>query len=204
MTLYILRHGETEFNLLGIVQGSGVDTELNGTGHEQARAFFDTYQDIDFQLVVTSELQRTHQTVRQFIEKDIPWIRCADINEISWGDHEGLPGTPERTLLYNAMIREWQGGNLHASLPNGETAAELAGRVGRFIEWIKTRTEQHILIATHGRTMRCLITLLKGLEPGTMEQVPHANTGLYVVRYQQNAFVLEVENDTRHLESITV
>ena len=204
MTLYILRHGETEFNRLGIVQGSGVDTELNDTGREQARAFYETYQEIDFQLVVTSELRRTHQTVRQFLEKNIPWIRTPDINEISWGEHEGLPATPARTMVYQWMVSEWQQGNLDASLPKGETAAELTNRVGRFIEWIKTRPEKQILVATHGRTLRCLVTLLKGLEPAQMEHTPHANTGLYVVRYQDDAFVVELENDTSHLESIAV
>lgn len=204
MTLYILRHGETEYNRLGIVQGSGVDTDLNHAGHSQALAFYRTYKDIDFQLVVTSELKRTHQTVRYFIERDIPWIRTADINEISWGAHEGRVSTPERIALYNRMIAEWKKGNLDASLPEGETARQLGQRVGRFIEWIRTRPEKHILVATHGRTLRCLITLLKGCEPAEMERVPHANTGLYVVHFQDDTIIFETENDTSHLESIAV
>ncbi|MBV6438673.1 MAG: histidine phosphatase family protein [Haliscomenobacteraceae bacterium CHB4] len=199
MTLYILRHGETEYNRLGIVQGSGVDTELNDTGHEQARAFFENYQEVDFQLIVTSLLQRTHQTVRRFIEKEIPWIQTSEINEISWGDHEGQPATPERTIVYQHMINEWRKGNLDASLPNGETARQLAERVGRFVEWLKTRPAEKMLVATHGRTMRCLIAMLKGLKIEEMEGVPHANTGLYVIHFQNDEFVFERENDTSHL-----
>ncbi|GAB4492227.1 MAG: histidine phosphatase family protein [Saprospiraceae bacterium] len=204
MTLYILRHGETEFNRLGIVQGSGVDTDLNETGREQARAFFETYQEIDFQLVVTSKLRRTHQTVARFLEKKIPWIATEDINEISWGDHEGKPGTPERIAVYHRMIGEWKNGNLDASLPNGETARQLRHRVERFIEWLKTRPEKRILVATHGRTMRCLVTMLKGLEPADMEDVPHANTGLYVIHFQNGEFVFERENDTSHLTELAL
>jgi probable phosphoglycerate mutase len=181
MTLYILRHGETDFNRRGIVQGSGVDTDLNETGREQARAFFETYQEIDFQLVVTSKLRRTHQTVAGFLEKETPWIQTSDLDEISWGDHEGQPGARERIAVYEWMISEWQRGNLDASLPNGETARQLFERVGRFIEWLKTRPEQRILVATHGRTMRCLIALLKSWELEEMEQVAHSNTGLYVI-----------------------
>lgn len=199
MTLYILRHGETDFNRLGIVQGSGVDTDLNETGREQARAFFETYQEIDFQLVVTSKLRRTHQTVHHFLEKEIPWVQTADINEISWGDHEGQPATPERTAVFHWMLREWQNGNLDAAMPNGETARQLVDRVGRFVEWLKTRPEQRILVATHGRALRCLVTMLKGLGPADMEGVSHANTGLYVIHFQNDEFVFEVENDTSHL-----
>lgn len=204
MTLYILRHGETEYNRLGIVQGSGVDTDLNTTGIEQALAFHEAHGDIDFQLIVTSKLKRTHQTVRPFIEKNIPWIQTADINEISWGAHEGLASTPERIALYKRMISEWEAGNLDASLPLGETARQLSERVGRFIEWIKTRPEQRILIATHGRTMRCLIALLKGQNMASMETVPHSNTGLYVIHIQDGRYVFETENDISHLVTTVI
>ncbi|MBK8195858.1 MAG: histidine phosphatase family protein [Lewinellaceae bacterium] len=199
MTLYILRHGETELNRQNIVQGSGVDAELNETGRKQARAFFEAYGSINFELVVTSKLIRTHQTVSHFLEREIPWIQTPDINEISWGEHEGHPSTPERIAVYKRMIQEWQSGNLHASLPSGETAHQLRERVARFVDWLKTRTEQRILIATHGRTMRCLITLLKNMGPADMEGVPHANTGLYVIHLRDGQFVFERENDISHL-----
>jgi probable phosphoglycerate mutase len=204
MTLYILRHGETDFNRLGIVQGSGVDTELNETGREQARAFFDTYQEIDFQLVVTSKLRRTHQTVQGFIDKKIPWVQIGNLNEISWGDHEGQPATPERSAVFQRMLQEWKSGNLDAAMPNGETARQLGERVAHFIEWLKNRPEKRILVATHGRTMRCLVTMLKGLGPADMEGVPHSNTGLYVIHFQNDEFVFELENDTSHLMNIAV
>jgi len=204
MTLYILRHGETDFNRLGIVQGSGVDTDLNETGREQARAFFETYQEIDFQLVVTSKLRRTHQTVRHFLEKEIPWIQTPDINEISWGDHEGKPGTPDRIADFRNTIEHWKSGNLDASLPNGESARQLQNRLTRFVEWLKIRPEKRILVATHGRTMRCLVTMLKGLGPADMEDVPHSNTGLYVIHFQNGEFIFEMENDTSHLMNIAI
>ena len=47
-TIYLIRHGETEFNRMGIVQGSGIDSDLNETGILQARAFFETYRHITF------------------------------------------------------------------------------------------------------------------------------------------------------------
>ena len=47
-TIYFIRHGQTELNRLNIVQGSGVDSELNDFGRHQARAFYDYYQDSEF------------------------------------------------------------------------------------------------------------------------------------------------------------
>jgi len=204
MTIHILRHGETEFNRLGIVQGSGVDTSLNDIGQEQASAFFDHYGDLDFQLVVTSHLQRTHQTVARFIEKGMPWVKTPDLNEISWGEHEGLVSTPERVALYDEMIGEWKRGNFDAALPGGETARQLGERLTRFVKWLQTRPADRILICTHGRTMRALVSLMKGIPLSAMEGVRHANTGCYIARLEEGNFIFELENSTKHLENLIV
>lgn len=199
MTLYILRHGQTELNRLGIVQGSGVDADLNNTGYQQARAFFERHQHVDFELVVTSRLRRTHQTVQHFLERNIPWIQTEDINEISWGIHEGQPQSHEQNIRYHAMIAAWQAGNLDAAIDEGESARQLLERIERFVNWLHTRNERRILVATHGRALRCLITCLKGLPPTAMEDMEHSNTGLYLVHRRDGNWHFELENDTSHL-----
>lgn len=199
--MYILRHGQTELNRLGIVQGSGMDTDLNEMGYAQARAFHEMHQHIDFELVVTSKLRRTHQTVQQFLERDIPWEQTSDINEISWGIHEGQAQSPEQNERYFRMIDAWKSGNLDASIELGESANQLMERIDRFIDWIKKRSERRILVATHGRAIRCLITRLKGLPPTAMEDMEHSNTGLYVAHLQADGtWKFELENDTSHLK----
>ncbi|MFN0034440.1 MAG: histidine phosphatase family protein [Saprospiraceae bacterium] len=200
MTLYILRHGQTELNRLNIVQGSGVDSELNDMGYTQAKAFYEAHQHIDFELVITSKLRRTHQTVQGFLDKKIPWEQTADINEICWGIHEGQRQSPEQNERYHTMIAEWQSGNLDAAIAEGESARQLLERIERFVDWVKTRPEKRILVATHGRAMRCLITSLKGLPPTAMEGMEHSNTGLYVAHLQPDGtWLFELENDTSHL-----
>lgn len=200
MQIHILRHGETAYNKLGIVQGSGVDTDLNSTGREQAQAFFDHYKHISFDLVVTSALKRTHQTVAPFIEAGIPWIQTPDINEIGWGEHEGVRSTPETTAVYDEMIAEWRKGNFHAALPGGETAHNLGQRLERFINWLHTRPAERLLVCTHGRTIRAMITLLKGRSLSQMEDTAHSNTGCYKIRLENGRFEFELENNTDHLK----
>ena len=46
--LYIIRHGETELNRLGIVQGRGINSDLNDTGRAQAEAFYQYYKETKF------------------------------------------------------------------------------------------------------------------------------------------------------------
>ncbi len=56
--IYIVRHGQTNFNLQGIVQGSGVDSSLNAMGRAQAAAFFKAYQSVAFDKIYTSTLKK--------------------------------------------------------------------------------------------------------------------------------------------------
>lgn len=199
MRVYILRHAETDFNLQGIVQGSSVNTDINEKGQLQSKAFYEHYAHIPFELVITSALKRTHQTVHSFIKQGIPWHQTPDINEISWGMNEGKPTTPEWRAIWEEVRDHWNAGRLEARMPGGESARELNDRLLRFIDWLSQRQEKKILICTHGRAMRGLVTLLKGVTLADMEGVPHVNTGCYVAEFRGDRFHFEVENDVTHL-----
>ncbi len=199
-TIYFIRHGQTEMNRLKIVQGSGVDSDLNEFGRMQAQAFFDFYKNHDFELVISSALKRTIQTVEPFLYKKIPFESWAEINEINWGIHEGRKAEPWMIESYNKMVGQWAIGNFDASLKDGESARQLADRIGLFLENIKKRTEKSILVCTHGRTLRCLMCLVKGQHLREMESYTHSNTGLFKVHWKSRKFIVELENDTSHLK----
>ena len=201
-TIYFIRHGQTELNRLNIVQGSGVDSELNDFGRHQARAFYDYYQDLNFDLIITSALKRTLQTVEPFFNQNIPHESWSEINEINWGIHEGKPSEPWMIEAYKKMVEQWSIGNFDASLQDGESARQLADRINRFLESVKTRPEKSILVCTHGRTLRCLMCLIKGQHLREMETYSHSNTGLFKVHWKAPDFNVELENDTRHLNEI--
>ena len=65
--IYLIRHGETEYNRKGVVQGSGIDADLNELGQKQAEAFFAHYQDLPIDKIYTSALKRTHQIGRAHV-----------------------------------------------------------------------------------------------------------------------------------------
>lgn len=198
-TIYFIRHGQTELNRLQIVQGSGVDSDLNDFGRAQAKAFYDYYENYDFDLIITSALKRTFQTVSPFIDRNIPHESWAEINEINWGIHEGKESKSWMVEAYNEMVGQWAIGNFDASLEEGESAKQLADRINSFLESIKKRTEKSILVCTHGRALRCLMCLVKGQHLCEMETYTHSNTGLFKVHWKANKFIVELENDTRHL-----
>lgn len=200
MHVYFLRHGETELNRRNVVQGSGIDSDLNDLGRAQASAFYDLYQHLDFELVVTSQLKRTHQTVAHFLDRGIPWHQTADLNEISWGRLEGSLPSPERDRAFREVIEAWRSGDVDAAFPEGESARQLDERIVNFLNWLQNRPEQRILVATHGRTIRVLMARLKGLSLSEMDQVGHVNTGCYHVQFSGDNVIFHLENDTKHLQ----
>jgi len=199
MKIYFIRHGQTDYNKKMIIQGSGIDSDLNDTGREQANLFFKAYQDVPFEVVLTSKLKRSIQTAQQFIDLPLPHESFAEINEIGWGVHEGVGGDPKLRDTYKWLIGEWSSGNLDARVPEGESAAEMMERCNRFINHLKTRKEETILVCSHGRTLRCLVTLLKGETMDRMEAYKHTNTGLYLFEYDGEQFSCLEENNSAHL-----
>lgn len=203
-TVFIVRHGETDFNRQGIVQGQGVDTSLNQLGRNQALAFYRHYAHLNFEAVLTSKLQRTHQTMAHFIDQGIHWEQFAEINEISWGIHEGQKGEPGMRETYRDLMTQWNSGNLDARIPEGESAAELGARVEQFVTHLRAREESLLLVCAHGRTMRALMCVLKDVPLTEMNRFHHSNTGLWQVQQEDVQFNFLAENDTSHLAAFEV
>jgi len=196
---YFVRHGQTDYNKMGIVQGSGVDSSLNKVGRAQAKAFYKHYKSIPFDKVITSALKRTHETMKHFIDDGLPWEQDAAINEMNWGIHEGQKSEPHMMKAYKVMIGSWAKGNIDARLPEGESAAELTARLHGFINGLRKRPEKHLLICTHGRSLRCLMMLLKKQATVEMEAYKHSNTGVFKVVFDGEDIVVERENCVLHL-----
>ena len=201
--LYIIRHGETELNRLGIVQGRGVDSDLNDTGRAQAAAFFNHYSAVAFDKIYTSALKRTHQTVRQFIELGLPWEQHEGLDELAWGLWEGQPNTEAARHAFREMVELWQGGNYEAKFEGGESPNDVSLRLQETVALIKSRTdEKRILICMHGRAMRLLLCLLLEKPLSEMGDFPHQNTTLYKMSYTDGQFAVIDFNNTDHLKDL--
>lgn len=200
---YIIRHGQTDYNKLRIVQGSGIDSDLNEKGIRQSQLFYSFYRNTGFDYVICSSLKRSYQTIEPFILNErIPHEKTPLINEISWGVHEGQKGTYEMKQNYDIMVSEWAKGNFDARLEAAESAAELASRVMKFVSYMTTLPYQRVLVCTHGRTLRCLMCLMKGQHLREMENYDHHNTGLFLAEFGGNMFNFKIENDISHFEAV--
>jgi probable phosphoglycerate mutase len=202
--IYIVRHGQTDFNLRGIVQGSGVDSSLNDYGRVQAEAFYNEYKHITFDKVYTSSLKRSQQSVERFVKQGVPFEALSGLNEISWGKKEGQPITPEEDEYYHYMLSQWQAGDTSLRIEGGESPDEVVVRMKPAMDHIlNQKDEKTILICMHGRAMRILLCHLLNYPLKSMDMFEHGNLCLYVVNYTGSMFNVEVYNDTTHLKRLT-
>jgi phosphoserine phosphatase len=201
-TLYILRHGETDLNKRGIVQGRGMNTDINEHGRQQAEAFYRTYKHIPFDKIYTSTLKRTHQTVQKFIDSGIPWVQYPGLDELAWGVYEGQESTLEMRKAFRQMMEYWLKGELHQKFEKGESPLEVKERQLTVLEHLieQNNTDKNILICMHGRAMRLFLCLLLDEPLTLMDQFPHLNTSLYKVEYNNQRFRIAAFNNTDHLK----
>ena len=202
--IYIIRHGQTDHNAKGIVQGRGVNLSLNELGKRQAEAFYNAYKHIPFDIVYSSTLTRAQETIEAFKELGIPHEIFSDLDEISWGDLEGTSATQETDASFQALLAKWRAGDIHVKpADTGESPYELQLRQKKFIAHLITTPYKKILIATHGRFIRAFMCTLTGKPLSEMEEFKHVNLCLYKVNlHTDGTFKIELSCIQDHLKDI--
>ncbi|HVW95018.1 MAG TPA: histidine phosphatase family protein [Mucilaginibacter sp.] len=200
--LYIVRHGQTDLNKRGVIQGRGMNTDLNEEGRKQAALFYETYKNIPFDKIYISELKRTQQSVRPFIDRGIPFEKLSGLDELGWGIHEGQPATPENKAEFLQIMREWTSGNLDARFEGGESPNEVKARQEEALATIMSRPdEKTVLICMHGRALRLLLCILTQKPLTEMDTFPHQNLVLYKIHYNGKTFEIVDFNNALHLKT---
>jgi broad specificity phosphatase PhoE len=151
-----VRHGESTWNELGLIQGHDNTAQLTARGREQARSVAETLCELGFQALVTSDLDRAFETA-EIIGSILGLSATPDalLRERGFGVLEGLPLselTPAFTGIdHHVMV------NPDAMPPGGESYREVVARSRLFDERLfDERPRQRILVVSHGGTIRAL------------------------------------------------
>lgn len=199
--IYLVRHGQTDFNLKGVVQGSGIDAPINETGKKQAAAFYGAYRDVPFDQIYYTGLIRTKQSIAEFLKLGIPSTPLKELNEISWGKYEGTPMTPEEGHYYQHMLDQWKLGNQDYAIAGGESPNQVAVRMREGIRQILEGPGETILVCMHGRAMRVFLSEILKTKLTHMDNYEHQNLCLYLLEQQEKgSFELTKSNCTLHLK----
>lgn len=164
--LYIVRHGETEWNKEHRVQGH-TDIPLNSYGRHLAEETAEGMKSLRIDMGYTSPLRRAKETAQIILgDRRVPLYDEERIKELCFGSYEGLlssgkdrePGSEE----FNRFFTDT---GSYIPPKDAETIPQLYERTGNFLDVLCKREElkdKHILVSTHGAAMTALLNRIKG------------------------------------------
>ena len=161
MILYLLRHGETDLNKQRRIQGQS-DIPLNDYGRELARATKEGLKDVKFDMVFTSPLIRAKETAHIVLEgQDIPMIEESRIQEIGFGEYEGLCCSEENYNIPDKHFLKFFDDPANYNIPpGGESFQQVIDRTGDFLKELLEKEEyadKTILLSTHGCALKAIL-----------------------------------------------
>lgn len=160
-TIYIVRHGETDWNVAHRIQGHS-DIPLNAIGEQQATQLQKTLGHISFAAVFSSDLLRAKRTAElAMLEKEIAVQTTEILRERNFGSLEGMSVDEFLRLekLRSNLEKEQQ--LMHRLVPDMENDKELIGRIITFLREVAVGySGKNVLIVLHGGIMRTLLAHL--------------------------------------------
>lgn len=156
MKLILIRHGETQENVDGLVQG-WFNSVLNATGKRQAKAAANNFHE-SINAIYSSDLSRCLQTADFFKNKypDIPFHKDRRFRERNFGNAQETHKDLHNWEVFWASKDK-------VSIPNAETLDEYTNRVKDFLDHIREAhsVADNVLIVTHGGTINRIFEILK-------------------------------------------
>ena len=201
--IFLVRHGETNFNIEGIVQGRLIDSDLNDTGVKQSKLLCQLFFGKKIDHIYLSTLKRTYQTMEPLINNGIPFSCEKDLDEFCFGTIEGTPIFDEQgnSILKKVLI-EWKNGDYQKRFEGGESPVEAIERVKNgFNKIFAKNNEKQIIVCLHQRILRIVMCYLLRKPLSEMDKYPHHNTGISIVDFDliNNQFVLIELDNHSHL-----
>ena len=201
---YLVRHGESEWNRAGRIQGH-VDAPLSAVGRRQATLLAARLKDVRFDAIYSSDLDRAHETARHIAgDRNVAITTDPDLREFSYGEWEGLTLKQVEARYPGALAEQIAAGNLAFSAPGGESATQMLARVRRFCTRATKRhdSQENLMVVAHGGTLRTLLGCLLDLEDTDFWRFRVDCSGLAIVSGHSGDRVLERWNDTSHLAAL--
>lgn len=165
-TIYIVRHGETEYNIQGIMQGGNVDSPLTANGIKQAESLSKIFKDIEFDLFFSSDLERARKTAEIILgDKNLKVLISPLLRERSYGKYEGQPSKNfrEENLNKFELIKTLSRAEKRKIkfADDVESDKEITDRLLTFLkENLKDVKNKNILIVAHGGIMGAFLNYL--------------------------------------------
>jgi probable phosphoglycerate mutase len=171
LTLLLVRHGQTEWNAAGRMQGQTPHVPLTEVGHAQSAAAARELAGLGPGALISSDLLRARQTAEHCARAT--GLAVATTPALREQGYGVLEGRPSRELW---DVVDWT--DPHWAAVGGESLAQLHARVGAYLEDLRAEPPADVVaLVTHGDTIRAAQAVVAGLGPSAMPAVtPHNGT----------------------------
>lgn len=212
LKIYLIRHGQSEINILPDQIGQKPDSKLTSLGLKQAACLYDYYNQIPFDYVYSSTYDRAYDTARIATFKDrnykvCPIVMAPQLREYDAGDWTGA----SRREIVNDSIKLDMGNFNNGFLPpNGESLNQVERRSSEWLEnnilynenlekFCSQNGSARIAIFTHGMTIKCLLHYVMGFDKSFTYKISIDNTSVTALFYNKGGWFLHNLNDTSHI-----
>lgn len=162
--IYAIRHGQTDWNKEGIIQGGGSNCPLNEEGLKQAKILAEKLKNFHITKIYSSDLLRAKQTTEE-INKilKVKVVYSPLLRETNYGEVEGKKSAEiDKVERYVQICEAVDAGDNDAHFPCGESRNMVVKRFKNFLQSIKDK--DNILISTHGGILRSFFCLYGGVD----------------------------------------
>ena len=191
-TIYLARHGETEWALNGRHTGR-TDIPLTAKGEADAAKIGTRFRGLAFTKVISSPLLRARRTAE--LAGFAPETD-ADLMEWHYGDFEGL-----RTVEIRERQPDWE--LFHDGCPGGESVVEISDRVDRVIAKLRAFSG-NVLVFAHGHVLRVLAARWVGQSPVLGRALYLSTATISILGFDHHAMdepTIRLWNDDQHLRN---
>ena len=205
LKLYLVRHGQTEWNVQKRMQG-WEDSSLTEKGVNNAIALRKKLEGVEFAATYTSTSERTIETAKLIIEKRNLAINTnEDLREINLGEWEGKTLDEIKDFYPEQYKYFWENPALYEPI-GGETFEQLINRAIKVLNYIISKhINGSILVITHSVILKSLLMHVKGKTVKDLWAPPFIHdTSLSIVEIENEVYSLKSEGDITHLDSVNV
>jgi broad specificity phosphatase PhoE len=199
-TLIIVRHGETEWNAEGRIQGH-TNIGLSEKGAEQARSLGIRLAGMNIDVAYSSDLKRSSETARLAMGgRDIVLNETAMLREYHKGEFEGLT-LAEIKAQFPDEYPKYLKKDLDYAPKGGESTRDVTARMATIMNDIRSNhLDESVLVVSHGGVLRAAMVSLLGMPLEGNWSFLFGNCSLTMFDTHADNAVLRVFNDTSHLQ----
>ncbi len=201
MRLYLIRHGETESNRLGLALGQD-DVPLNERGLRQAEQVARALARQPLAAVYSSPLQRALSTARAIAEPQELEVKLEErLIEMDIGEAEGLTFAEVRSRYPN-FLATWAGPEGPARpMPGGERLLDVQERAWSAVDELAARHgEEAVAAVTHNFVILSILARVLGIELAQFRRLRHSVGAIAEVDFSPRRVMVVRLNDTCHLQ----